>query len=191
MLYGYHNSFIPIEDGLVDSDGVIRDGVRPELKEKYKNDFPIRCECGYRFKDDDQRQIFSEAQYEDEQGNIWTTRVSTDTTFLLGKDAAPVGAMWSASWLEDMPQYTGPDGLSLHLRTPYGDWLIDRRSESCTRKEKKGDIHKCWIRHGTPPNITITRNDCNPGENSVMFRSLGTSLIIRNGEIIDCGQMLK
>jgi hypothetical protein len=61
-----------------------------------------------------------------------------------GVPPAPVGAMWDADWFHGMPEFQGPDGLSLVVRTPGGDWMIDAPSENGNG----------WDRTGTPPKIT-------------------------------------
>jgi len=75
------------------------------------------------------------------------------------------GAMWYMPWLEaryptepDRPQPwgRGPDGRILHVQTPGGGWIIDGRANNCTMKDD--NEHRCWIRHGTPPNITADKN---------------------------------
>jgi hypothetical protein len=75
-----------------------------------------------------------------------------------------IGAMWFATWYErgDTPpgqvvqygwdwdnQYEPP----LMVATPGGDWNIDSRASNCTLKDDR--LHRCWVRHGTPPNITV------------------------------------
>jgi hypothetical protein len=91
----------------------------------------------------------------------------SDTGELLALADAPVGAMWDVSWFRDHgggEQYTGPDGISLAVRTPGGDWMVDSQCSNCTRtqwgpKEIDGKLcekvwlgrtHWCWVRHGNP-----------------------------------------
>lgn len=72
----------------------------------------------------------------------------SDTGELVTIRDAPIGAMWDATWYDDDPAYTGPDGITLVVRTPGGTWCVDSEASNCTRK---GDLsHKCWIREGDP-----------------------------------------
>jgi hypothetical protein len=62
---------------------------------------------------------------------------------------APPGAMTNATWLNEFPDYTGHDGISLIVKLPNKrDWLVDSRASNCTMKEDH--VHKCWVRHGDP-----------------------------------------
>src|ERR1051326_3854087 len=85
----------------------------------------------------------------------------TDTGELMRLGNAPVGAMWYADWMigrvKDDPGWRwwrGPDGRCLVVRLPGGhDWLVDGRCSNCTLPED--NVHKCWVRHGVPPNVTV------------------------------------
>lgn len=65
----------------------------------------------------------------------------------------PAGAMWFADWYK-APK--GPDGHHLIVRTPGGDWHVDGRASNCTRPDD--NEHRCWVRHGVPPNVTVDKN---------------------------------
>jgi hypothetical protein len=40
------------------------------------------------------------------------------------------------------------------VKCPGGrDWIIDGRARNCSMPED--DTHRCWIRHGEPPAITV------------------------------------
>lgn len=91
----------------------------------------------------------------------------------------PAGAMWFADWLEDF--HVGPDGRCLVVKTPGGDWVIDSRASNCTLPNDKE--HKCWIRHGTAPDITVDKNGktCAAGAGSI---GIGTYHgFLRNGHL--------
>lgn len=80
----------------------------------------------------------------------------------------PVGAMWNATWLNKCEGLTGPDGLSLHVRLPDGhEWNIDGRASNCDMKDDH--VHKCWVRHGVPPVLTVDKNGvtCHAGAGSI------------------------
>lgn len=93
---------------------------------------------------------------------IWR-RIDTGEEKVL-RDFGP-GAMWFAPWLNDF--HAGPDGQCLVVKTPGGDWLVDSRASNCTMPQD-GD-HKCWIRHGTAPEITVDKNGktCAAGAGSI------------------------
>jgi hypothetical protein len=52
--------------------------------------------------------------------------------------------MWTADWM----QWSGPDGHSLCVMTPGGEWLIDGPA-------RDDENRRAWTRIGTPPNITV------------------------------------
>lgn len=72
------------------------------------------------------------------------------------RDGHPVqlapGAMYYADWYSRK----GPDGHHLIVITPGGIWHVDNRANNCTRP--LDDEHRCWVRHGTPPRITVDKN---------------------------------
>lgn len=89
-----------------------------------------------------------------------------------------VGAMWFGTWcnLTDGSdgervrygsdwdnQYDPP----LMVTTPGGDWNIDSRASNCTLKNDRK--HRCWIRHGVAPNITVDKagSTCSAGAGSI------------------------
>jgi hypothetical protein len=103
----------------------------------YKNDrhWPIICDgCGYLFRDCDEWQWNQHRLYQ---------RPGTDEQFTLR--AAPVGAIWMADWTG----WNGPDGHSLVVQTPGGEWMIDGPSSNGDRSRG------AWTRTGTPPLITV------------------------------------
>ena len=55
----------------------------------------------------------------------------------------------------------GPDNRILAVVCPNGQlWRIDSYCSNCTRRE---ELHSCWCRHGTAPNITVNKTP-NDGE---------------------------
>lgn len=76
-----------------------------------------------------------------------------------------------------------PCSQHLYVVCPDGVWWdIDSRSNNCTMRTDK--IHHCWVRHGTPPNITVDKNGatCNAGAGSIQTGSWHGFL--RNGELV-------
>lgn len=94
-----------------------------------------------------------------------------------------VGAMW----FENIDGYyyrPGPDGKSLSVRTPGGDWRIDSRASNCTMPDEND--HRCWVRHGIPPMITVDKigNTCKAGAGSIQMGQYHGFLI--NGSLTAC-----
>lgn len=78
----------------------------------------------------------------------------TDTGQLTTLHDAPVGAMWYADWYG--AERRGPDGHYLVVRVPTNhDWCVDSRCSNCTLPND--DVHRCWVRHGVPPVITVDK----------------------------------
>lgn len=81
------------------------------------------------------------------------------------------GAMWDAHWMHDVPDWCGPDGKCIVVRLPDGtDWHIDGRASNCTMP--KDNKHRCWVRHGDPPNLTVDKNGvtCKAGAGSIQTK---------------------
>jgi hypothetical protein len=60
------------------------------------------------------------------------------------------------------------NGKHLCVVTPGGTWDIDSRASNCTLKEDR--THRCWIRHGDVPEITVDKNGvtCQAGAGSIL-----------------------
>lgn len=63
------------------------------------------------------------------------------------------------------------DGPCLCVQTPGGTWNIDSRASNCTMPYDYE--HRCWIRHGEPPNITVDKagKTCSAGGGSIQCGS--------------------
>ena len=115
--------------------------------------WPAQCECGYEFVAEDEYQDWWEPLYRGDTGGLTTLR------------DAPPGAMWDAWWYP----WKGADGRSLVARCPNGhEWTIDSRATNCTMPDD--NEHRCWVRHGEPPNITVDKNGltCAAGAGSIL-----------------------
>jgi hypothetical protein len=97
-----------------------------------------------------------------------------------------VGAMWFATW------YRRDDGLygwdfdnldtpPLIVRTPGGAWDIDSRSHNCAWPMER--THRCWVREGEPPKITVSKqgHSCPAGAGSIQMG--GYHGFLRDGEL--------
>ena len=117
------------------------------------------------------------------EGHQWK-RLDTGEIFE-SQDKLPPGAMWFAPWYKELgPEYNAPDGTSLLVITPGGAWMIDSRASNCTKPDD--NIHKCWVRHGVAPEITVDKNGntCNAGAGSILCG--GYHGFLRNGYLEQC-----
>lgn len=81
-------------------------------------------------------------------------------------------------------------GKHLVVRVPDGDnphghpWNIDGRANNCTMKDERS--HRCWVRHGEPPNVHVDKNGhtCAAGAGSILTDKWHGFL--HNGELIQC-----
>lgn len=136
--------------------------------------WPAKCEaCGYLFQPEDQWQLFTDHIYMDDTGKEYSLR-------------APVpGMMWLADWPGENER--GPDGHTLFVICPDGgQWCIDGTASNCTKKDDVGPYgkaHRCWVRHGAPPLVTVDKAGltCAAGAGSIMS-SRGYHGFLRNGE---------
>jgi hypothetical protein len=107
--------------------------------------WPRSCSCGYRFADGDKRQFNPAALFR-----------RSDNDELVTLAAAPAGAMWNAEW----NALQGPDGISLMVRTPGGEWPVDGPSyEGGKVKRRRG-----WSRSGAIPDVTVNPSILIPGK---------------------------
>lgn len=134
--------------------------------------WPTKCEhCDYVFAMNDAYQTLTRCLYR---------RLDTGEEMTLD-DAGP-GAMWNGEWMltEGSNRYRGPDGICLIAKLPNGDsWLMDGPASNCARP---GEDHKCWVRHGVPPNITVDKDGdtCAAGSGSIQSNDYHGFLV--NGE---------
>jgi hypothetical protein len=153
----YHDAWTLIGEVMDKRNLVIRDG-----KGDFDGDprWPTKCDkCDYVFREHDQWQIFYDRIY-----------VRKDTGEKMTLREAPPGAMWDATWMSsrDSARWHGPDGKFLIAVCPGGHhWHIDGKASNCTKPSD--EVHKCWIRHGEPPNLTVDKNGdtCAAGAGSI------------------------
>jgi hypothetical protein len=94
------------------------------------------------------------------------------------------GAMWFATWYG--PKYSewqNQAGPPLIVRCPgERDWNIDSRCSNCGLPDDR--LHRCWVRHGEPPNITVDKAGvtCSAGAGSIVLPNWHGFL--RNGELV-------
>lgn len=144
----------------------------PDSNGTYLRDFPdddprwpTHCACGYKFAPSDER-----------QANIRRLFKRSDTGELVSIEHAPPGAMWYADWYPE--SYRGPDGHTLMVKTPAGDWLVDAPSDTAVGNKGGG-----WQRTGTAPNITAHPSIGMYGPDGKRWAYHGW---LRNGTLVEC-----
>lgn len=175
---GYHEAMKPLPDGTLEDHPDHKRAIRrvgtfasdAELIRQY-GPYPTHCTCGYQFTSKAERHFHYRALYKREDGSLVAL-----------EDVEP-GAMWNAWYYPSA--WSGPDGRSIMVKLPDGsEWCIDSRASNCTMKED--DVHKCWIRHGEPPNLTVDKNGytCAAGAGSIA--TTGYHGFLRNGYLESC-----
>lgn len=171
--YSFHDARVPIGDAppILSTAGY----EQPPSVRAYDGDprWPAACACGYVFDDDDEWQVFTQRVY-----------VRTDTGDELTLRDAPPGAMWDAHWMS----VKGPDGLCVVVRLPNGrDWMIDSRASNCTLPDDAE--HRCWVRHGQPPRLTVDKDGltCAAGGGSIASGQGATHYhgYLRDGRLVE------
>src|ERR1051326_2694905 len=85
------------------------------------------------------------------QTEYWIRKDTGEQIMVSSHWELPVGAMFYATWLEDIPEKCGSDGKSIMVITPGGGWMIDSRASNCDSpckhcgvpyKDHKGDIYQ-------------------------------------------------
>lgn len=136
--------------------------------------WPAKCDgCDYRFGTGDEWQDFTRQIYVDR---------ASGREYTLG-DRIP-GMMWDADWFDD--HWKGPDGRCLVVVCPNGhEWMIDSRASNCTMKDDAGPFdraHRCWVRHGDPPNVTVDKSGRTCGAGGGSIQAGDYHGFLRNGE---------
>lgn len=172
----WHNAMIPFDvvEEIRSEDGshVRERGEGTPEPEHACPPWPEACNCGFVFRSNDEWQVFSSSIYR---------RTDTGEEFTL-RDA-PVGAMWDAFWMHDW--HNGEDGLSIYCKVPQNhDWFIDGPCGNCPWKDGSHSGHKCWVRRGIPPRLTVDKsgNSCPVGAGSIQTPDWHGYL--RDGELV-------
>ena len=179
--HGYHNAMVLLDE--VPATETTLEWPRDDSR------WPTKCECGYEFTPADEWQLFRKS--------LWRAPHGLTTI-----EDAPVGAMFYADWVD---WRVGPDGKVLHVIVPpHHVWNIDgtasncdspcarcgvpyhaHRQGECRTYEDSQPDHRCWVRHGTPPAITVDKSGktCNAGGGSISVP--GWHGFLRAGQLVE------
>jgi hypothetical protein len=162
--------------------------------------WPTKCDkCDFIFEASDHWQIHSEQLYRRvETGEVCSIR------------DIPPGGMWDAWWMPD--RWKGADGMCLMVKLPNGrEWMIDSVASNCDSpcvhcgtsyndhsNRNQGNTvptcpgykdsrpeHKCWVRHGVVPEITVDKNGISCGAGAGSISSGGYHGFLRAGYLED------
>lgn len=169
-----------------DADGVDRPSPEADAGDRaMRTDssvpWPDRCEtCGHVF-DEMGDSVFRVV----DRWRFWRNVETGEEYGRLTPSEVPAGAMWRSKWLRSFCA-SQDDGDPLSVMTPGGQWEVDGQSSNCTQQEDRHqDHHHCWVRHGTPPTITVDKNGatCAAGAGSIQCGHYHGFL--RNGHLTD------
>jgi hypothetical protein len=133
--------------------------------------WPAACDCGKVFDVMDPYNV----------DEIFEDVICQDTTtgkkMPFSKAIQTPGCMWD-DFSPHAPKDCGPDGLKLCVVCPGGEvWNLDGRSKDCVSRcvhckkpykkcnckkphfEDSDPEHRCWVRNGAPPHITVEWNN--------------------------------
>ncbi len=174
---GYHDAMVPLMD--VDKLEDWELGGKPD---DYPADrWPTHCEhCGAPVPTKDSG---IEVNYQVFRKRLYNTKS--------GKPEP--GDMYWAKWKHDPKferfycKWDNCDDPRGHLivTLPNGfAWDIDSRASNCTMLEDR--LHRCWVRHGEPPNVHVDKNGhtCQAGAGSISAGDYHGFL--HNGELTSC-----
>lgn len=163
---GWHEARVEIEGAPVQLSerGTYGDAALEPFLEDPR--WPSTCDgCAYEFVDDDHRQVSVSRLYRVAAAVPGAALAVGEATTL--RDAPP-GAMWFAPWMGE--RWTGFDGRALVVKLPNSsEWHVDSEASNCTRKGDRD--HRCWLRHGEPPFVTVDKSGaqtCNAGAGSIL-----------------------
>lgn len=124
--------------------------------------WPTTCSCGYVFTDNDPKQYFTRLLY---------SRADMPLLLPIPWEAYGPGAMRNCPWMATIKDWTGADGLAIMVKCPPNgrEWHIDARASNCSLPDD--NVHKCWVRHGEPPNLTVNKDGvtCTAGAGSIQM----------------------
>ena len=165
---GYHNAQLPLR-----TSTDLKDRTFAGAPKDYPDSaWPTKCDyCPATVPHGAERQVFYSRLYNTasgspEPGDLFWERWTHDS-----------GLGW-CEW----SNCAGPHLIAI---LPNGDrWNVDGRASNCTMKQDK--THRCWVRHGEPPNVHVDKNGltCAAGAGSIVVP--GWHGFLHNGEFKTC-----
>lgn len=139
--YGYHNAMVHLAD-TTDLDAWTFMGEPADHAGDPR--WPVKCDhCKAPVPETATRQVFRERIYDTPSGKLEPGCLFWADWF--GNDDG------GCSWHD-----RDCDGRHLHAVLPNGRmWDIDGRASNCTMPDDR--LHRCWVRHGEPPNVTVDK----------------------------------
>lgn len=140
--------------------------------------FPTKCDyCDFEFTEKSEFQLNAERLYFCRETNEYFTLKEL-----------PAGAMYYADWMlvnRTSNLFRGPDGHCLVVIVPQrSPWMVDSRANNCTLPDDTE--HKCWVRHGEVPNITVDKNGITCGAGGGSIQTGNYHGFLRNGYLEEC-----
>jgi hypothetical protein len=163
---GFHNAQMLITQSDMPHDHELGGNTEDYPEESW----PTVCQhCGKPAPPDHERQIFRKSIYNTTSGD------PEPGDMFYRKMHEPGEKCISSGW-------TNCDGQHLYVVLPNGNhWDVDSRASNCTLKEET--THRCWCRHGEPPNVHVDKNGntCAAGAGSILSGNYHGFL--HNGEL--------
>lgn len=120
-------------------------------------------------------------------GIILTKQVFASRLYDTSSGSPEPGCIYESRWHEDSgcPYWSNCTGVHVQCLLPNGDhWDMDSRASNCTLKDDK--THRCWVRHGSYKDGTITVNKdgftCAAGAGSIAVE--GWHGFLTNGQLV-------
>lgn len=190
----YHEARAFLDDFETESATDFTPAFPDDLIPRSDSRWPIKCEeCDFVFPEGDRRQIYSDRLFKRQ-----------DTGEVLPLREAGPGAMYDAFWLAEIEAFRGPDGRSLIVIAPNGlEWAVDGFANncdspcancgkpfhqcqgSCPEGFKDSHPHKCWVRHGEPPKITVDKDGITCGAGAGSIQVGGFHGFLRDGIFVE------
>ena len=168
----YHNAMKFLFDVLQS----VKDGIYGGSEEDYPEEaWPTHCsDCGCEVpKENIKKQVFNKRLYDTPDGTLHE------------------GDLFWADWYPENMYWDNHKGPMLMAMLPNGgQWNIDSRASNCAKPNDR--THRCWIRHGEPPNIHVDTNGnwCGAGGGSIGYGTPGEPTyyhgFLHNGEFKQC-----
>lgn len=111
--------------------------------------------------------------------SVWRPGYLDGSQRVHSSDLTP-GAMYFMAHDDKCWCWDNCDGKHLHVVLPDGHhWDVDSRASNCDLPHDR--FHRCWVRHGDPPTVTVDKagNTCRAGAGSILTDSYHGFL--RNG----------